>query len=76
MTPEEKKSWAKEKLRKKRDELGRPPKKEDFDGATRSRIKAFLGPWHRALEAAGLREAKKADKKEGAKENSSEDAKK
>ena len=32
----------------------RLPKKEDFDEATRSRIKAYLGPWPRALEAAGL----------------------
>ena len=58
MTPEEKKSWAEELLRQKYRELGRLPKKDDFDEATRSRIKAFLGPWPRALEAAGLKEAK------------------
>lgn len=58
MTSDEKKSWAEELLRKKRDEVGRLPKKDDFDEPTRSRIKAFLGPWPRALEAAGLKEAK------------------
>ena len=56
MTLEEKKSWAEELLRQKYTELGRMPKKDDFDEATRSRIKAFLGPWPRALEAAGLKE--------------------
>ena len=58
MIAEEKKSWAEELLRQKYKELGRLPKKDDFDEATRSRIKAFLGPWPRALEAAGLKEAK------------------
>ena len=58
MTPEEKKHWAHERLREKYAELGRLPKKEDFDDATRARIKAFLGPWPRALEAAGLKESK------------------
>ncbi len=58
MTLDEKKSWAEELLRQKNKELGRLPRKDDFDEATRSRIKAFLGPWPRALEAAGLKEAK------------------
>ena len=58
MTSEEKKSWAEELLRQKSIELGRLPRKDDFDEPTRSRIKAFLGPWPRALEAAGLKEAK------------------
>lgn len=58
MTPEEKKEWACELLRLKYRELGRLPKKEDYDEVTRSRIKAFLGPWPRALEAAGLKTAK------------------
>lgn len=57
MTPEEKKVWACEQLVQKNTELGRLPKKEDFDEVTRSRIKAFLGPWPRALEAAGLKKA-------------------
>ena len=56
MTNEEKKLWAEELLREKHKELGRLPKKNDFDEATRSRIKAFLGPWPRALEAARLKE--------------------
>lgn len=59
---DEKKRWATEQLREKRATLGKIPKKEDFDEVTRSRIKAFLGPWPRALEAAGLKEAKKAEK--------------
>ena len=59
MTSDEKKSWAEELLRQKYIELGRLPKKDDFDEATRSRIKAFLGPWPRALETAGLKEVKK-----------------
>ena len=56
MISEEKKNWAAGLLREKAEELERLPKKEDFDEATRSRIKAFLGPWPRALEAAGLKE--------------------
>ena len=56
MTSEEKKLWAEELLQQKHKELGRLPRKDDFDEPTRSRIKAFLGPWPRALEAAGLKE--------------------
>lgn len=59
---EENLKWAKETLREKSEELGRLPKKADFDEVTRSRIKSFLGPWPRALEAAGLKEIK-SDKK-------------
>ena len=51
-------AWAKEQLQTKQQEIGRLPKKDDFDETTRSRIKAFLGPWPRALEAAGLKEVK------------------
>lgn len=58
MTTDEKKLWAEELLRQKYKELGRIPKKVDFDEPARSRIKAFLGPWPRALEAAGLKEPK------------------
>lgn len=50
--------WAIAELKKKCEELGRLPKKTDFDEITRARIKAFLGPWPRALEAAGLKEPK------------------
>ena len=58
MTAEEKKKWAVEQLVERNRQLGRLPKKEDFDVVTLSRIKAFLGPWPRALEAAGLKEPK------------------
>lgn len=58
MTSDEKKCWAEELLRQKSKELGRLPRKDDFNEPTRSRIKAFLGPWPRALEAAGLKEAR------------------
>ena len=37
-------AWAKEQLQKKSMELGRLPKKDDFDEINRSRKKAFLGP--------------------------------
>lgn len=74
MTPKEKKEWAQELLRQKEKELGRLPKKDDFEQVTLSRIKAFLGPWPRALEAAGLKtvpikaeESKKRKKSGGAK---------
>ena len=59
MTPEEKKAWAEVILRNKYDELGRLPTKKDFDSATCAQIKAYLGPWPRALESAGLKEPKK-----------------
>ena len=55
MTPEEKKVWAENLLRQKREDLGRLPTKKDFDDVTCAQIKAFLGPWPRALEAAGLK---------------------
>jgi hypothetical protein len=58
MAQEDKRAWAVNELQKKVQELHRLPKKDDFDEVTRSRIKAFLGPWPRALEAAGLKEAK------------------
>lgn len=47
--------WAVRTLREKAEELGRPPRKADFDDAIRARIKTFLGPWPRALELAGLK---------------------
>ncbi len=55
MTAEDKKRWAIDRLAQRQRELGRTPKKTDFDEVERSRIKAFLGPWPRALEAAGLK---------------------
>lgn len=51
-------------LQRRAQELGRLPKKADFDELTRTRIKSFLGPWPRALEAAGLKTPKdKGDKR-------------
>ena len=63
VTPEEKKAWAEDLLRRKSQELGKLPTKKDFDNATCAQIKAFLGPWPRALESAGLKEPRTKDKK-------------
>ena len=56
VTPEEKKAWAEDLLRQKYAELGRMPTKKDFDSASCAQIKAYLGPWPRALESAGLKQ--------------------
>lgn len=58
MQDDKKIAWAIEKLVNKQTELNRTPLKTDFDEPTRARIKAFLGPWPRALEKAGLKEVK------------------
>lgn len=50
--------WAIRTLRAKANELGRTPRKADFEDGVRARIKSFLGPWPRALELAGLKEPK------------------
>ena len=55
----EKREWAICLLQEKGKELGRLPKKDDFDEVTRSRIKAYLGPWPRALEEAKLKEKRR-----------------
>ena len=55
VTPEEKRVWAENLLRQKQQELGRTPTKKDFDDVACSQIKAYLGPWPRALESAGLK---------------------
>lgn len=47
-------------LVRKAEELGRTPKKNDLDNADIARIKSKLGPWPRALEAAGLKEKTKS----------------
>lgn len=52
-------NWAIRTLKNKAAELGRVPKKADFDDAARARIKSFLGPWPRALEKAGIIDVKK-----------------
>ena len=43
-------------LRSKFDEAGEYPKKSDFTQEEVMAIKSFLGPWPRALEAAGIKE--------------------
>ena len=63
MITEEKKTWAVVLLQQKSEEVNRLPKKDDFDEVTRSKIKAYLGPWPRALEAAGLKEPKAPSKR-------------
>ena len=60
--------WAENLLRQKHEELGKAPTKKDFDEVTRSRIKAALGPWPRALEAAGIKKAKTKVEDKGEKE--------
>ncbi|MBR7070896.1 MAG: hypothetical protein IKI29_01855 [Clostridia bacterium] len=55
---QEQREWAIGLLKEKASALSRLPKKDDFDDVTRSKIKSFLGPWPRALEAAGLKSAK------------------
>lgn len=45
-------------LQQKQRELGRQPKKEDYAAEEVARIKSKLGPWPRALEAAGLKKRK------------------
>ena len=54
-------------LCQKSKELNRLPKKSDFDELAVNRIKSALGPWPRALEAAGLKEPK--EKKRRAKKH-------
>ena len=46
-------------LKEKAEQLNRLPKKNDFDDISVSKIKGVLGPWPRALEAAGLKKPKK-----------------
>ena len=56
-------------LRQKSEELNRLeearfPKRSDFSEEEVVAIKAYLGPWPRALEAAGLKEARSTDRLE------------
>ena len=64
MTQEEKKAWAEALLRKKYVELGRLPTKKAFYDVACSQITAYLGPWPRAVEAAGLKKPKEKKTKE------------
>lgn len=52
---EDQKKKAMELLREKHRQLGRLPKKSDFENNQIVLIKAVLGPWPRALEKAGLK---------------------
>lgn len=55
-----------ELLQRQYKDTGMYPKKADFSVAEMSAIKSFLGPWPRALEAAGIKEPKentKADRR-------------
>lgn len=58
LSEEQRKKRAIAQLQAKATELGRLPIKADFDDVERIRIKAALGPWPRALEAAELKERK------------------
>ena len=58
MTADQWKVWAIRQLQDKAKEKGGTPTKADFEAVEKIRIKAALGPWPRALEAAGLKEPK------------------
>ena len=45
--------------------IGETPTKKDFDSATCAQIKAYLGPWPRVLESAGLKQPKETNKVKG-----------
>ena len=55
---EDKRAWAIAQLQQMAAKVERLPKKADFPEADRCRIKNILGPWPRALEAAGLKPPK------------------
>ena len=52
----DKREYALSLLREKAKQLGRVPLRADFDSSEVCLIKQKLGPWPRALEAAGLKE--------------------
>lgn len=53
-----------ELLQKTAEKEGRLPKKADFSIDDVNRIKGLFGPWPWALEAAGLKESKEAERRE------------
>ena len=55
MSSDEKRTAAIALLKDAQEKLGRIPKRSDFDSETVCFIKQKLGPWPRALEAAGLK---------------------
>ena len=48
--------------------ISRYPKRSDFEEREVVAIKAFLGPWPRALEAAGVKPPREDDRKQLSKE--------
>lgn len=58
MTSTQRREWAIAQLQIKAKALGYIPRKSDFQDIEVIRIKSSLGPWPRALEAAGLKERK------------------
>ena len=55
MAYNEKQTQCITQLRETAQALGRLPRKNDFSAETMGQIKNLLGPWPRALEAAGLK---------------------
>jgi len=53
-----------EMLNRKYIESGEYPKKSDFSEEEVAAVKSYFGPWPRALEAAGIKEANPFTKKE------------
>ena len=51
-------------LKRKAKELGRLPKKSDFENEDVVKIKSFFGPWPHALSNAGLIESKDEERKQ------------
>ena len=64
MDKDEKRALAEGMLREKFAEKGELPKRSDFTPQQVCFIKQKLGPWPRALEAAGLKEPQKISSKE------------
>ncbi len=71
MSVNDKKEWAIKLLQEMATKQNRLPKKEDFDEVTRSQIKAYLGPWPRALESAHLKQPKEKQHNKRKKTNKS-----
>lgn len=59
---EKSKEYAIFLLKEKQKQTGRNPVRNDFTDTEVMTIKSYLGPWPRALEAAGLKEPKPVDR--------------
>lgn len=68
MNNDDKTQIAVDMLISKSKELGRLPKRSDFESSDVCFIKQKLGPWPRALERAGLKEALKPSAAEKSRE--------